>query len=92
MAVALEGGLVTPVLRDVAAMSLPQLSANARELATRAQQGRLAAVRRELGEFVLDLRQGRIRQHFLFHGIHHRSISPKTMSWVPMMATMSASM
>ncbi len=43
MAVALDGGLVTPVLRDVGAMSLPQLSARARELASRAQQGRLAA-------------------------------------------------
>jgi pyruvate dehydrogenase E2 component (dihydrolipoamide acetyltransferase) len=41
MAVAIEGGLITPVLRNVAAKSLPQISTQARDLAERAQSGSL---------------------------------------------------
>ena len=51
MAVALDGGLVTPVLRDVASMSLPDISLQARELAGRAQAGRLAAEDLQGGTF-----------------------------------------
>jgi len=42
VAVAVEGGLFTPVLRDVAEKSLVQLSAEMKDLATRARKKRLA--------------------------------------------------
>ena len=51
MAVALEGGLLTPVLRDVAAMSLPEIAARARELAGQAQSGQLSAEDLQGGTF-----------------------------------------
>lgn len=38
IAVAIEGGLITPVLRDVGALSLPQIAATAATLADRARQ------------------------------------------------------
>jgi pyruvate dehydrogenase E2 component (dihydrolipoamide acetyltransferase) len=42
MAVAVEGGLVTPILRDVANRSLAGIAAEARTLAARARDGKLA--------------------------------------------------
>jgi pyruvate dehydrogenase E2 component (dihydrolipoamide acetyltransferase) len=42
MAVAVEGGLITPVIRDVGSKSLPQIAAESSDLARRAQQGTLA--------------------------------------------------
>lgn len=41
MAVAIEGGLITPVIRNVARKGLPAIAAEARDLARRAQQGKL---------------------------------------------------
>jgi pyruvate dehydrogenase E2 component (dihydrolipoamide acetyltransferase) len=41
MAVAIKGGLITPVIRDVANKGLPQVSAEAKDLAHRAQHGGL---------------------------------------------------
>lgn len=41
IAVAIEGGLITPVLRDAAKKSLPQIAAEAKDLAQRAQAGKL---------------------------------------------------
>jgi pyruvate dehydrogenase E2 component (dihydrolipoamide acetyltransferase) len=41
MAVAIEGGLITPVIRDVGSKGLPQIAAEARDLAQRAQAGSL---------------------------------------------------
>lgn len=41
MAVAVEGGLVTPVIRDAGAKSLAAIAAEARDLAERAREGRL---------------------------------------------------
>jgi len=41
MAVAIEGGLITPVIRDVARKGLPQIAAEAGDLAERAQAGTL---------------------------------------------------
>ncbi|AOR78861.1 dihydrolipoamide acetyltransferase family protein [Novosphingobium resinovorum] len=41
MAVAIEGGLVTPVIRDVAALSLGAASEASRSLAAKAREGRL---------------------------------------------------
>lgn len=41
MAVAIEGGLVTPVIRDVAALSLGAVSEASRSLAAKAREGRL---------------------------------------------------
>jgi len=41
MAVAIEGGLVTPVIRDVAALSLGAVSEAGRSLAAKAREGRL---------------------------------------------------
>ncbi len=41
MAVAVEGGLVTPVIRDAAAKSLAAIAAEARDLAEKAREGRL---------------------------------------------------
>lgn len=41
MAVAVKGGLITPVVRDVANKGLPQVSAEAKDLAYRAQNGGL---------------------------------------------------
>jgi pyruvate dehydrogenase E2 component (dihydrolipoamide acetyltransferase) len=43
IAVALEDGLVVPVLRDANRKSLPQITQESRALATRAQQGRATA-------------------------------------------------
>ena len=51
MAVAMEGGLITPVLRNVAAMSLPAIAARARELAGQAQSGQLSAEDLQGGTF-----------------------------------------
>jgi pyruvate dehydrogenase E2 component (dihydrolipoamide acetyltransferase) len=42
MAVAIEGGLVTPVLRDVASMSLSAIAAQSKALAVKAREGKLA--------------------------------------------------
>ena len=42
MAVAIDGGLITPVIRDVGSKGLPQIAAEARDLAGRAQRGALA--------------------------------------------------
>ncbi len=39
MAVAVEGGLITPVIRDVGSKSLPQIAAESSDLARRAQRG-----------------------------------------------------
>ena len=42
MAVAVKGGLITPVIRNVGAMSLPQIAEESRDLAARAQSGTLS--------------------------------------------------
>ncbi|MDB5714134.1 MAG: pyruvate dehydrogenase complex dihydrolipoamide acetyltransferase [Sphingomonadales bacterium] len=49
MAVAIEGGLVTPVVRDVAALSLSALALQTRALAERARDGALTPVDYEGG-------------------------------------------
>ncbi len=41
MAVAVDGGLITPVIRNAARKSLPAIAAEARDLADRAQRGKL---------------------------------------------------
>lgn len=41
MAVAVKGGLITPVIRNVGVMSLPQVAEESRDLAARAQSGTL---------------------------------------------------
>jgi pyruvate dehydrogenase E2 component (dihydrolipoyllysine-residue acetyltransferase) len=41
MAVAVKGGLITPVIRNVGVMSLPQIAEESRDLAARAQSGTL---------------------------------------------------
>jgi pyruvate dehydrogenase E2 component (dihydrolipoamide acetyltransferase) len=51
MAVAIEGGLITPVIRDVTNKSLPDIAAQAKDLAQRAQQGRLNMDEFEGGTF-----------------------------------------
>jgi pyruvate dehydrogenase E2 component (dihydrolipoamide acetyltransferase) len=43
LAVAIDGGLVTPVIRDVAALSLSSISRTSKDLAERARAGKLAA-------------------------------------------------
>ncbi len=51
MAVAVEGGLLTPVLRGVDRMSLVEVSATVAELAERARAGRLQQHELEGGSF-----------------------------------------
>lgn len=51
MAVAVKGGLITPVLRDVANKSLPRISEEARDLAQRAQSGGLGVDEFQGGTF-----------------------------------------
>jgi pyruvate dehydrogenase E2 component (dihydrolipoamide acetyltransferase) len=53
IAVALDGGLVVPVLRDADQKSLTQLAREARELAGRARAGRLAAPELTGGTFTV---------------------------------------
>jgi pyruvate dehydrogenase E2 component (dihydrolipoamide acetyltransferase) len=42
MAVAIDGGLITPIIRDVASLSLSAISRESKALATKAREGRLA--------------------------------------------------
>lgn len=51
MAVAIEGGLITPVIRNVANKSLPQIAAEAKDLAQRAQAGTLGVDEFQGGTF-----------------------------------------
>ena len=51
MAVAVKGGLITPVIRDVANKGLPQISAEAKDLAHRAQNGGLTVDEFQGGTF-----------------------------------------
>lgn len=51
MAVAIEGGLITPVIRNVARKGLPAIAAESRELARRAQLGKLSLDEFEGGTF-----------------------------------------
>lgn len=51
MAVAIDGGLITPVLRNVAAKGLPQIASEARDLAQRAQDGSLGVDEFQGGTF-----------------------------------------
>ncbi len=51
MAVAIEGGLITPVIRNVANKGLPQIAAEAKDLATRAQNGSLGVDEFQGGTF-----------------------------------------
>jgi pyruvate dehydrogenase E2 component (dihydrolipoamide acetyltransferase) len=51
MAVAIEGGLITPVVRDVGNKGLPQIAAEAADLAARAQRGALAMDEFQGGSF-----------------------------------------
>ncbi|CAH0993084.1 Dihydrolipoyllysine-residue acetyltransferase component of pyruvate dehydrogenase complex [Sinobacterium norvegicum] len=51
MAVAVDGGLITPVIRNAGNKSLPQISAEAKDLATRAQQGQLTVDEFQGGTF-----------------------------------------
>ncbi|MEV8268662.1 dihydrolipoamide acetyltransferase family protein [Microbacterium sp. NPDC076911] len=53
VAVATEGGLMTPVVRGVDAMSLSELSATVAELATRAREGQLKQSELEGGSFAV---------------------------------------
>ncbi|GAA0285985.1 pyruvate dehydrogenase complex dihydrolipoamide acetyltransferase [Rhodovulum strictum] len=53
VAVAIEGGLFTPVLRDAEAKSLSQLSAEMKDLATRARERRLAPQDYQGGSFAI---------------------------------------
>ncbi|ARN75642.1 2-oxo acid dehydrogenase subunit E2 [Oceanicoccus sagamiensis] len=51
MAVAIDGGLITPVIRNVANKGLPQIAAEAKDLATRAQNGTLGVDEFQGGTF-----------------------------------------
>lgn len=51
MAVAVKGGLITPVLRNVAAKGLPQIAAESSDLARRAQAGALGVDEFQGGTF-----------------------------------------
>ncbi|WP_101757960.1 2-oxo acid dehydrogenase subunit E2 [Oceanicoccus sp. KOV_DT_Chl] len=51
MAVAIEGGLITPVIRNVANKGLPQIAAEAKDLAQRAQSGKLTVDEYKGGTF-----------------------------------------
>ena len=51
MAVAIEGGLITPVLRDVGNKGLPQIAAESSDLARRAQDGTLGVDEFQGGTF-----------------------------------------
>jgi pyruvate dehydrogenase E2 component (dihydrolipoamide acetyltransferase) len=51
MAVAIEGGLITPVVRDVGAKGLPQIAAESSDLARRAQMGTLGVDEFQGGTF-----------------------------------------
>jgi pyruvate dehydrogenase E2 component (dihydrolipoamide acetyltransferase) len=51
MAVAIEGGLITPVIRNVAHKGLPQIAAEAKDLAQRAQAGTLGVDEFQGGTF-----------------------------------------
>lgn len=51
MAVAIEGGLITPVIRNVANKGLPQIAAEAKDLAERAQNGKLSVDEFQGGTF-----------------------------------------
>ena len=51
IAVAIDGGLITPVLRNAGAKSLPQISVEAKDLATRAQAGKLSVDEFQGGTF-----------------------------------------
>jgi pyruvate dehydrogenase E2 component (dihydrolipoamide acetyltransferase) len=51
MAVAIDGGLITPVIRNVGSKSLPQIAAQARDLAQRAQAGTLGVDEFQGGTF-----------------------------------------
>lgn len=51
MAVAVDGGLITPVLRDVANKGLPQIAAESSDLAKRAQAGTLGVDEFQGGTF-----------------------------------------
>lgn len=51
MAVAVKGGLITPVIRDIANKDLLQISAEARDLASRAQNGSLTVDEFQGGTF-----------------------------------------
>ena len=51
LAVAVPGGLITPVLRDVASKGLPQIATEAKDLARRAQAGTLRVDEFEGGTF-----------------------------------------
>lgn len=51
IAVAIEGGLITPVIRNAANKGLPQISAEAKDLATRAQNGTLSVDEFQGGTF-----------------------------------------
>jgi pyruvate dehydrogenase E2 component (dihydrolipoamide acetyltransferase) len=51
MAVAIDGGLITPVLRDVANKGLPQIAAESKDLASRAQSGKLTVDEFQGGTF-----------------------------------------
>ncbi|MGK0499364.1 MAG: pyruvate dehydrogenase E2 component (dihydrolipoamide acetyltransferase), partial [Oceanicoccus sp.] len=51
MAVAIQGGLITPVIRNVANKGLPQIAAEAKDLAQRAQNGQLSVDEFQGGTF-----------------------------------------
>lgn len=51
MAVAIDGGLITPVLRNVGSKGLPQIAAESKDLATRAQNNQLTVDEFQGGTF-----------------------------------------
>jgi pyruvate dehydrogenase E2 component (dihydrolipoamide acetyltransferase) len=53
MAVALESGLITPVIRDCAGKTLSKISAEAKDLATRAREGKLKPDEYQGGTFTV---------------------------------------
>ncbi|MFV8783140.1 dihydrolipoamide acetyltransferase family protein [Microbulbifer sp. SA54] len=53
VAVAVPGGLITPVIRNVGGKGLPQIAAEARDLAERARAGRVAADEVQGGTFTI---------------------------------------
>ena len=53
VAVAIEGGLITPIVRQVEHKGLAEISANLRDLATRAREGKLAPEEYQGGSFTI---------------------------------------
>ena len=53
MAVAIEGGLITPIIKDVGSLGLAAISEKAKELAAKARDGKLAPEEFQGGTFTI---------------------------------------